>query len=140
MKTVLRTAIPVLFLTLGFLTSAHALKPQIPPVTPAVEDGQKPPEETLQKPEEKKECIADKSEFKTVGKVSGFMIALENSCAARYRCKVSAYVTNSHGAKQGNATITLAPMVHGQPGQGSYMLNTGAASGTANASHSCKTI
>ena len=140
MKTLLRITVPALILSIGFAATAHAIKPQIPPVMPAVEDGQKPPEETAQKPEEKKDCIADKSEFKTVGKVSGYMMVLENSCAQRYRCKVSVNVMNSKGSKQGNATLTLAPMAHGQPGQGTYMLNTGSASGMASSSHSCKSI
>src|SRR5689334_15554802 len=123
MRTLVRTAIPALILSIGFAATAHAIKPQVPPVPPAVEGGQKPPEETAQqKPEEKKDCIADKSGFRTVGKVSGYMIVLENSCAARYRCKVSAYVVNSHGARQGNATLTVGPIANGQPGQATYMI------------------
>ena len=140
MKTFLRITIPSLVLALGFATAAHAIKPQIPQVTPAVEDGQKPPEEAEQKAEEKKDCIADKSGFKTVGKISGYQMVLENSCTQRFLCKVSVNVMNSKGSKQGNATITLAPIAHGQPGQGTYMLNTGSASGMASSSHSCKSI
>lgn len=138
MQSTRRALTAAIGLAMGLATAAHATKPQLPPSQqPPAEQQPAQPQPAEPKP---KECISDQSGFKTVGNISGYLIVLENSCAQRQRCKVSAYVITSHGAKQANRTLTLEPMQNGQPGRQTYMISTGEAGGMASGSRACKPI
>jgi hypothetical protein len=144
MRTMTRAIIPAILIAAAFTAYAHAIKPQIPaghePPAEQQQTEQRPAPQAQAKPEAKPACISDHSGFKTVGKTSGYMIVLENACAQRQRCKVSAYVVTSQGAKQANATLTLSPMANGQPARQTHMIKTRDAGGMASLSRTCKVI
>ena len=110
--------------------------------------GQKPPIETSQEQQEKKDdskpvekaCVTDDANFWQDGKKNTFVVAMKNSCAQRQRCTVNVYVVGAIGPVKGSGIVTLAAAAEGQYSQGSYVLKVKEAGGTANVSRSCKAI
>jgi hypothetical protein len=109
--------------------------PQSP--APAPEAGQTAPNQTEP---EKRECIDDRSGFRSRGKAHAFVIELTNSCEQRFRCTVNAYVVNAFGPVRGRAVLTLAPKSKGEAAHKSYAIKVKSSGGTADVSRSCKKI
>lgn len=82
-----------------------------------------------------KECVVDSGGFEDDGKTPTYVVALENKCEQRLKCKVSVYVTGAKGPAQGEATLILAP--HSRK---SYALKVKTASGMAQSSRECSAI
>jgi hypothetical protein len=116
-------------------SKAKIQAPQRPAVAP--ESGQTPP---AQAEPEKRECIDDRSGFRSKGKANAFVVELTNSCEQRFRCTVNAYVVNAFGAVRGRAVLTLAPKSKGEAAHKSYAIKVKSSGGTANISRSCKKI
>ncbi len=108
----------------------------------AVPDGQQPPAEQSadQKPPEKPKCVASNTEFKEKGKTATFEVELENSCDERLKCTIDAFVTGARGQAQGHGTLILAAAPKGQTTRKAFVMKVKSASGTANVSHSCKSL
>ena len=105
-------------------------------VAAIADDGQKPPEQA--KPAAKKECVSDDTGFKLAGKQATYVIALENKCEMRLRCKVYALVQTARGEVKGHKTLVLAPKSKGAAAKRAYVLKVKMMSGIAQASRECK--
>jgi hypothetical protein len=105
------------------------------PAPAADESGQKPPAEAS-----KQECIVDSADFKMDGTSPTFVIALENKCEKRLRCKVYATVMSAKGNAQGHATLTLAPHSQGAKAKQSYVIKVKMMGGIAQSGRECKAL
>ncbi len=104
----------------------------------ADEPGQKPPQDA--KPPSEKECVVDSGGFTLSGKTPTYVIALENKCEKRLRCKVYASVMSAKGNAQGHATLTLAPHAQGPKAKQSYVLKVKMMGGIAQSGRECKAL
>ena len=104
----------------------------------ADESGQKPPAEA--KPASEKECVVDSGDFTMGGKTPTYVIALENKCEKRLRCKVYASVMSAKGNAQGHATLTLAPHSQGAKAKQSYVFKVKMMGGIAQSGRECKAL
>jgi hypothetical protein len=103
------------------------------------ESGQKPPPEA--KPAAQKDCLADGgSGFKLNGKQATYVIALENKCEVRLRCKVYALVQTAKGEAKGHKTLVLAPKSKGAAAKQAYVLKVRMIGGIAQVSRECKSL
>jgi hypothetical protein len=101
------------------------------------ESGQKPPQDA--KPAAQKDCVTDTGGgFKMSGKQATYVIALENKCEMRLRCKVYALVQNARGDVRGHKTLTLAPKSKGTAAKQAYVLKVKMMGGMAQVSRECK--
>jgi hypothetical protein len=87
---------------------------------------------------EKPKCVTSNTEWKQKGKAAVFEIELQNSCDARLKCTVDAFVTGSRGQVQGHGTLMLAAAPKGQTTRNTYAMKVKSLGGMANVSHSCK--
>ncbi len=112
----------------SLLTAAPALAQksnesgQTPPNVPGPSDG----------------CVSHDATFEQRGGKPVFVIALQNICETRMRCRVNAYLTTSQGPTTIRATFTLAPQSRGKSASKSHVTPLREDGGMANVSHSCK--
>src|SRR5262245_2129300 len=99
--------------------------------------GQEPP--SNQTAADPQKCIKENSGFKQTGKAATFEIALANSCAQRFRCTISAYVTTAGGPTQGRSVLVLAPKSRSGATK-TYVMKVKSAGGMANVSRECKPL
>ena len=111
------------------------------------EDGQKPPQvqenappaaDKEASPPAKKECLTDKSGFRTRDGQNEFYVELINACDKPLVCVVKAYVIGSEGGKAGSGTLQLAAARGGEEIHETWTMPTAQAGGMANVSRSCK--
>ncbi|MET0278494.1 MAG: hypothetical protein ABW198_09190 [Pseudorhodoplanes sp.] len=112
-----------------------------------IDDGQKPPlpqdnvppviqnEAPVATP---KECLTDKSGFRTRDGQNEFYVELINVCDKPLVCVVKAYVIGAEGGKAGSGTLQLAPARGGEEIHQTWTMATAQAGGMANISRSCK--
>lgn len=55
------------------------------------------------------QCISDSGAFKVMGEIATFVLALENKCDRRLRCRVYLHIVNARGTEEGSTTLTLGP-------------------------------
>ena len=104
----------------------------------AVPDGQQP--QADQPAPEKPKCVTSNTAWKEKGKATIFEVELQNTCDVRLKCTVDPFVTGSRGQVQGHGTLVLAPAPKGQTTRNAYVMKVKSSGGTANVSHSCKSI
>jgi hypothetical protein len=104
----------------------------------ADESGQKPPVES--EPASDADCVADSGGFRMDGNTPTYVVALENKCEKRLRCKVYASVMTAKGNAQGHATLTLAPHAQGAKAKQAYVLKVKSMGGIAQSSRECKAL
>ena len=68
------------------------------------------------------QCIEENDTFELRGKQPALVIALENKCETRMKCRVFAYVTSAKGVAQGQGTLRLAPKSQGAAAKKSYVM------------------
>lgn len=131
----------LLVLGLSSMASAQPDKIGVPPVPMEhrPDPGQTPPQDKPSGPETK-ECIADHSTFRTVGKIEAYVIELRNACEQRFRCIVDAYVVTARGPAQARVTLTLGPASKAAAARKSHVVNVRSSGGMASVSRSCKTL
>ena len=74
------------------------------------------------------------------GKTPTYVIAIENKCEKRLRCKVFVSVMSAKGSAEGHATLTLAAHSQGPKAKQSYVLKVKMMGGIAQASCECKVL
>ncbi len=111
------------------------------------EDGQRPPvvqdnppaaREEPQPEPARKECLTDKSGFRSRDGQNEFFVELINACDKPLVCVVKAYVIGAEGGKAGSGTLQLAPAVNGEEVHETWVMPTAQAGGMASVSRSCK--
>jgi hypothetical protein len=100
----------------------------------ANESGQTPPDVTGVSDG----CVSHEASFKRQGDKALFVIDLKNVCEKRFRCRVAAYLTTSHGPQQIRAVVVLAPQSRGKAAEKSHVTPMRAYGGAASVSHSCR--
>ena len=83
------------------------------------------------------QCIAENDAFEVRDTKPALVIALENLCEQRMKCRVYAYVTSAKGAAQGRATLRLAPKSHGAPAKKSYVMRVKMLGGSSQSTREC---
>lgn len=110
------------------------------------EDGQRPPiaqdnvparDESPAEPA-KKECLTDKSGFRSRDGQPEFFVELINACDKPLVCVVKAYVIGAEGGKAGSGTLQIAAAVHGEEVHETWTMPTAQQGGMASVSRSCK--
>ncbi len=111
------------------------------------DDGQGPPQthqqppairEEAQPPVTKKECLTDKSGFRTRDGQNEFYVELVNACNRPLVCVVKAYVIGSEGGKAGSGIVQLAAAPDGEEIHETWTMPTAQAGGMASMSRICK--
>jgi hypothetical protein len=100
----------------------------------ANESGQTPPDVTGVSDG----CVSHEASFKRQGDKALFVIDLKNICETRFRCRVSAYLTTSHGPQQIKTVLVLAPQSRGKAAEKSSVTPMREYGGAASVSHVCK--
>jgi len=86
-----------------------------------------------------KECAVNAgSGFKLHDNKPAYVIALENACDKRVRCKVFANVTTSRDSKRARKTLTLAPKGKGAKAKQTFAVRIHENGGTAQVSRECR--
>jgi hypothetical protein len=83
-------------------------------------------------------CVSHDAGFRRQGDKAMFVIELKNICEKRFRCRVSAYLTTSHGPQQIKAVLVLAPQSRGKAAQKSHVTPLRQDGGMASVSHTCR--
>jgi hypothetical protein len=111
------------------------------------EDGQRPPAVQNETPPvaqqdtplaSPKQCLTDKSGFRTREGQNEFYVELINACDKPVVCVVKVYVIGAEGGKAGSGTVQLAPALDGAEVHETWTMETAQAGGMANISRSCK--
>ena len=99
--------------------------------------GRSPPPDQGQTPPEQHDCVVHNSDFTPN---ATYVIELTNTCEQRYRCTVSAYITNSGGPTHDEAVLTLEPASSGTGARKVHIVKLKGSYGIAQASQSCETL
>jgi hypothetical protein len=83
-------------------------------------------------------CVSHDASFRRQGDKALFVIDLKNICEKRFRCRVTAHLTTSHGPQQIKAMVVLAPQSRGKAAETSHVTPMREYGGAASVSHSCK--
>jgi hypothetical protein len=83
-------------------------------------------------------CIYETDTFEMRGNRPSLVIALENKCEQRMRCRVFAYVTSAKGAAQGRGLLKLAPKSHGTAAKKAYVMRVKMLGGSSQSTRECR--
>jgi hypothetical protein len=83
-------------------------------------------------------CIEENDHYTMRGKTPTFVIAMENKCEQRLRCRVFAFITSARGIAQGHGTIVLASKSHGAAAKGSYAMKARMIGGNSMSDRECR--
>lgn len=83
-------------------------------------------------------CLDENDHYSRNGKQPMFVIALENKCEQRLRCRVFAYVTSAKGTALGRGTITVAGKSHGAAAKGSFSMKVKMIGGNSQSTRECR--
>ena len=117
----------------GGLTAAAQTQNAPPP-------GQEPPPVADAGAGPQGKCISESDDYKMSGKQPTFVIALENKCEQRMRCKVFVTVTSAKGAAEGHTTMILGPTSSGAAAKKSYTLKVKMMGGMSQSSRECAAL
>jgi hypothetical protein len=102
------------------------------------EDGQKPAVAQDDTPSgQPKECITDKTGYRSRDGSSEFYVELINACNRPQSCTVKAYVVGSEGGRAGSGTLTLPAAADGIATHETWSMQTAQMGGMATVSRSC---
>jgi hypothetical protein len=105
---------------------------------PTVQNEAQPGAQEDAPPASPKQCLTDKSGFRTRDGQNEFYVELINVCDKPLVCVVKAYVIGAEGGKAGSGTLQLAPARGGEEIHETWTMATAQAGGMANISRSCK--
>ena len=89
-------------------------------------------------PQQPDDCLNGNAGFQTQGNVNSFVVAIENSCEKRFRCRVYAYIISAKGPTSGHGTVILGPKSSGNAAKKSYLIKVKMSGGSAQVSRECK--
>lgn len=85
-------------------------------------------------------CLSENSGWMRDGRHIAFTLELTNTCEARIKCRVFAYVTSAKGATRGEGTLTLPPGSKGQETKKTWSMRVKMAGGSAQTARECRAL